>query len=248
LPSFQKALYGTVIADSIKTISTNRGGVLDYIDCQPGKQVSRNTIIAKIQANADDPSYQNNEIQVATLREQLSNLTQIFSMTEDTLVLQKDILQDQYENNVQLLANLGKSQDYSASNMDYQQQLLDQQYEYLKDAKSIDVNKMKTSIATTYKQYLVMIKDALKKVDDVFGIDNTTSNVAFDHYVSDKDPDLRDHVEQDYHALKNKLSVVMSSDDFSQYLIDVSEFMSLAASSINASTASTALPQTSSLG
>ena len=132
--------------------------------------------------------------------------------------------------------------------MDYQQQLLDQQYAYLKDAKNIDVNKMKVSIANAYKQYLVMIKDALKKVDDVFGIDNTTSNAAFDQYVSDKDPNLRSQVEQQYHVLKDKLSTTMSSADFSQYLLDVANFMSLAASSINDSTASSALPQSSSLG
>ena len=126
-PASQKTLYGTVIADSIKTIVTNRGGVLDYIDCQPGKQVYKDTIIAKIQANPDDVTYQNWSIQLPILEEQLTNLTTVFSLTEDTFSLQKNILQNQYDNNTQLLSNLDKSQDYSASNMDAQQQLLDQQ-------------------------------------------------------------------------------------------------------------------------
>lgn len=246
-PVFQKVVYGTVIADSTKTILTNKGGVLEYINCQPGMEVSKNTIIAKIQANVADPSYQNGEIQLDTLNAQLNTLSKVFSLTEDTFALQKTILNDQYDNNSQVLSNLGKSQDYSASNMDYQQELLQQQYSYLQDAKSIDLNKMKTSISTTYKQYLVVIKDALKKVDDVFGIDNTTSNVAFAQYVSSKDPDLKIQVEQNYREIKDKLSDTMTAEQFSQYILDVADFMALAASSINASTPSTALPQAGAL-
>ena len=84
-PSSQKALYGTVIADTIKTITTNRGGILDYVNCQPGKQVYKDTVIAKITPNADDLTYQNSNIQLSTLQEQLNNLTTIFSLTENTL-------------------------------------------------------------------------------------------------------------------------------------------------------------------
>lgn len=245
-PVSQKALYGTVIADGIKTVLSNRGGVLEYINCQPGQQVSRDTIIARIQVNVDDPSYQNSAVQLTTLNDQLHNLTKIFSLTEDTFALQKTILEDQYDNNTQLLSNLDTSQQYSASSMDYQQQLLDQQYDSLKTAKSIDLDKMQTSISTSYKQYLIMIKDALKKIDDVFGIDNTTNNVAFTQYISDKNPGLKTDVVAQYRDIKNNISDTMNADEFSRYLSDVSELMSLAASSINASTPSTSLPQASS--
>ncbi|MEI6775238.1 MAG: hypothetical protein WCL18_11190 [bacterium] len=132
---------------------------MDYVNCQPGQQVYKDTVIAKIQANPDDLTYQNGAVQLATLHEQLRNLTTVFSLTEDTLALQKNILQDQYTTTTQLLANLGQSQEYSASSMDYQQQLLQQQYTSLKTAKSIDLNKMQTSISTSYKQYMIMIKD-----------------------------------------------------------------------------------------
>jgi len=239
-PTSQRALYGTVIADSTKTITTNRGGILDYINCQPGKQVYKNTIIAKIQANPDDLTYQNSTIQLSTLQEQLNNLMTIFSFTQDTLTLQKDILQGQIDNNVVLFDNLEKSQDYSASNMEYQQQLLEQQHDYLQDAKTIDLDKMKTSISTTYKQYMVTIKDALKKVNDVF---NTTT-----YAISDKNPQLKQQVVSEYSRLYNKISTTMTADEFSQYLLDMSDLMGLAASSINASTPSSSLPQSSSAG
>gem|GEM_PF-2762138 len=103
-------MYGTVIADSIKNIVSNRGGMLDYINCQPGKEVSRNTIIAKIIPNEDDMTYQNSQIQLSVLQEQLHNLTTIFSLTEDTLAIQQDILRDQYDNNSTLLTNLNKTE------------------------------------------------------------------------------------------------------------------------------------------
>lgn len=83
--------------------------MLDYINCQPGKEVSRNTIIAKIIPNENDMTYQNSAIQLSVLQEQLHNLTTIFSLTEDTLAIQQDILRDQYDNNSTLLANLNKT-------------------------------------------------------------------------------------------------------------------------------------------
>ncbi len=239
-PVYPKALYGTVIADSIKTILTNRGGVLEYINCQPGKQVYKDTIIAKIQANPDDVTYQNWTIQLSTLEEQLTNLTTVFSLTEDTFSLQKNILQDQYDNNTQLLSNLDATQEYSASSMDAQQELLQQQYSSLKTAKSIDLDKMQGSIVTAYRQYMIMIKDALKKVNDVF------SNSALS--VSDKNPQLKQQVLSDYASLYDQTSNTMNADQFSQYLSEVSDLMTLAASSITATTPSSSLPQASSAG
>ena len=110
LPSSQATLYGTVIADSIKTISANRGGVLDYLNCQPGMQVHMDTIIAKIQPNEGDPTYQNSQIQLNALNDQITTMTSIFSLTDDNFSLQKNILYKQYDANQQLLANLAKSQ------------------------------------------------------------------------------------------------------------------------------------------
>jgi len=236
-PASQKVLYGTVISDGIKNILTNRGGILDYVDCQPGNEVYRDTIIAQITPNENDMTYQNSIIQLSILQDQLDNLTTIFSLTEDTLALQKTIIQDQYDNNFTLLANLDKSQEYSASSIHYQEQLLDQQYDSLKNAKTIDLDKMKVSISNAHQQYLIMIKDALKKVNDVF-----TSSIFS---ISDKNTQLKQQVVSEYSRLYNKTSDTMTSSQFSQYLSDMSEFMSLAASSVNATTPSTSLPQAS---
>ncbi len=199
-------------------------------------QVQKDTIIAKIQANAEDPSYQNNEIQLAALREQLDNLTTIYGLTEDTLALQKNILQDQYDTNVQLFENLEKSEDYTNSSLDYQADLLDQQYDTLTASKTLDLDKMKTSVSNTYKQSLIMIKDALKKVNDVF-----SSALV----ISDKDPSLKQEVLSTYSHLNAKVSDTMTADEFSAYLLDISDLMALAAKSIAATTASAALPQSS---
>jgi len=123
--------------------------------------------------------------------------------------------------------------------LEYQENLLDQQYSTLQKSKSIDLDKMKTSISNAYKQYLIMIKDALKKVNDVF----TTTSYA----VSDKDVNLKQQVLSEYSRLKNKISDAMSTNQFSEYLTDMSDFMTLAASSVTATIPSTALPQSSSM-
>lgn len=105
-PASQKVLYGTVISDSTKNIVASKGGVLDYVDCQPGKKVYKDTIIAKIPPNEDDTTYQNTQTQLDTLQQQYDNLTSVYTLTEETLSSQKGILEDQYDNNVNLLDDI----------------------------------------------------------------------------------------------------------------------------------------------
>ncbi len=219
---------------------TNRGWILEYVNCQPGKQVYKNTIIAKIRPNQDDMTYQNSTIQLSALKEQLDNLTRIYGYTQHTFVLQKDILQNQYANNTLLLSNLQKTAWYTDASISYQQDLLDQQYDTLQTSKSTDLDKMKTSISNAYKQYLIMIKDALKKVNDAF--------TATAYTVWDKDPSSKQSVLSQYSVLNAKVSDTMSASQFSQYLLDLSDFMALAAKSITATTPSSVLPQSSAYG
>lgn len=239
LASSPITVYGTVVADTIKTISSNRGGILAYVDCQPGKEVTKNTVIAKIEVNVADANYQNGQVQLQSLEDQLTNVIKIYSLTQDTLALQKNIVYEQYQNNLTMLDNLDQSESYTDSSLEYQEKLLDQQYTTLKESKSIDLDKMQTSISNAHKQYVIMIKDALKKVNDVFANDALS--------ISDKDFDLKQDVLSEYARLNNKISDTMNSNQFSQYLLDMSELMSLAARGVNATTATTTLPQSSSV-
>ncbi len=105
-PVSQKALYGIVISDSVKNVSVSRAGILDYVDCQPGKRVYKDTVIAKIIPNADDTSYQNTQTQLDVLQQQHDNLASVYSLTEETLSSQKGILEAQYDNNIRLLDDI----------------------------------------------------------------------------------------------------------------------------------------------
>ena len=156
LASSPITVYGTVVADTIKTISANKGGILSYIDCQPGKEVTINTVIAKIQANTADINYKNGKIQLQSMEDQLTNVIKIYFLTQDTLALQKNILNDQYQNNLTMLDNLEQSESYTDSSLEYQEKLLNQQYTTLQESKNIDLDKMQTSISNAYKQYLIM--------------------------------------------------------------------------------------------
>ncbi|HBB04477.1 TPA: hypothetical protein DCZ39_06370 [Patescibacteria group bacterium] len=62
---------------------------MDYIDCQPGETVYKDTIIAKIQANPDDITYQNTQTQLDVLQRQYDNLASVYTLTEETLFSQK---------------------------------------------------------------------------------------------------------------------------------------------------------------
>jgi len=240
----QENIYGLVIGDNIKNISSDVGGILTYLNCQPWDKVNSNTIIAKITPNPDDLSTQNYAIQQSSLQEQLSNLSNIYDITASNFDLQKEILEQQLENNQKLLENANEQKDLNNSDIVIQSDSLGDQINYIENWKDTDLSKLTMNIENVKEQNFNILSDALKKVNETFGITNKERNSAFDQYISSRSPTLRSQVEEEYTDLKIRLDDIknQSNMDFAEYMIDFADFLKLVAKAISSSDPSTALP------
>jgi len=247
--SSENSAYGLVIADNVRNIVTSVGGTLDTLDCQPGSHVTANTVIAKIGAS-NDVATQNIQIQYLSLQQQIQNMQKIIALTENNFGVQADILEKQKANNAYLMDNLQQSKDLNANDMNLQVDSLSNQQNALENTQSRDADKMATSIENMRKQLDLGISDALKKVDDVFGILSHAKNASFDQYVSAGDANLRSKVTAQFNNLYSRYQNIdsISDSDFSTYLSQLSILLKNAALAINASTASQSLPQSASAG
>ena len=247
--SSENSAYGMVIADNVRNIVSSVGGNLDTLNCQPGSHVTANTVIAKIGA-ASDVTTQNNQVQYLSLQTQIQNMQKIIALTESNFGVQEDILTKQKANNAYLMDNLQQTKDLNANDMQLQVDSLENQQNALEDTQNRDADKMATSITNMRNQLNLGISDALKKVDDVFGILSHAKNASFDAYVSAGDTSLRNKVTSEFNNLYSRYQSIdnVSDEDFSTYLSQLSVLLKNAALAINASTASPSLPQTASAG
>jgi multidrug efflux pump subunit AcrA (membrane-fusion protein) len=238
-----------VIADNVRNVVTSVGGTLDSLNCQPGSHVTASTVIAKIGAS-NDVSTQNTQIQYLSLQQQIQNMQRIIALTENNFGVQADILEKQKANNAYLMDNLQQSKDLNADDMNLQVDSLENQQNALEDTQDRDADKMATSIENMRKQLDLGISDALKKVDDVFGILSHAKNASFDQYVSAGDTNLRSKVTAQFNNLYNRYQNIddISDSEFSSYLSQLSILLKNAALAINVSSASQSLPQSASAG
>jgi hypothetical protein len=177
-------------------------------------------------------------------------MQKIIAMTDENFGIQEDILDKQKNNNAYLMDNLKQQKDINSNDMNLQVSSLQDQQSSLEDSQNTDADKMQTSIKNIRDQLNLSISDAFKKVDDVFGILSHAKNAAFDQYVSANDTNLRNLVTQQFQNLYTRFQNIndVSDDDFSHYLSQFSIMLKNAALSINASTPSSALPQTATVG
>ena len=227
----------------MRNIVTSVGGTLDELNCQPGTHVNADSLIAKIGAS-NDVATQNSQIQYMSLQQQIQNMQNIITLTENNFGVQGDILTKQKENNAYLMDNLQQSKDLNANDMKLSVKSLKNQQDALENTQDRDQDKMDTSIQNMRDQLDNSISDALKKVNDIFSSSTYgpligTNNVSLKSKTLDQYQNLRDR----YQDIED-----ISDDDFSTYLSHLSILLKNAALAVVASTPSQTLPQTSNAG
>jgi len=188
--NFSQQLYGTVVVEDMKNIMNSVGGTLTSIDCQPGKQVFSDTVIATVTPNENDPSIKNLYLQQASLEQQLSNLQDSYDMTEQNFDIQKETLYAQTENT---------------------------QNVYGQD--SADLQKIENSIQNFKDQQENTILDTLKKVRSNGG-STKNSSLYYDTYdqrndIQDMSDDEFSQYLEDMADLSKKASTYASGDTLS---------------------------------
>jgi len=218
--NFSQQLYGTVVVEDMKNIMNSVGGTLTSIDCQPGKLVFSDTVIATVTPNENDPSIKNLYLQQASLEQQLSNLQDSYDMTEQNFDIQKETLYAQTENT---------------------------QNVYGQD--SADLQKIENSIQNFKDQQENTILDTLKKVRSNGG-STKNSSLYYDTYdqrndIQDMSDDEFSQYLEDMADLSKKASTYASGDTLSSMFMWLSNgfrasksaFDSLADTFISAQTA-----------
>lgn len=123
------------MGDNLRNIFSTIGGFVSQVDCQPGKRVSANDIIAEVLPNQNDPAIKNLYIQQLSLKQQIENIDRTYEMTEQNFEIQKESLQAQTENNQDI---------------------------YNQD--SADLTKLERSIENFKNQQINPINDSFKKI------------------------------------------------------------------------------------
>ena len=86
------------MGDNLKSVFSTIGGFVTQVDCQPGKTMAANDIVAEITPNQNDPAIKNLYIQQASLRQQIKNLEKTYALTEQNFELQKQTVEAQTDN------------------------------------------------------------------------------------------------------------------------------------------------------
>ena len=193
----QKDVYGVIVGDNLKNIVSTIGGFVTELNCQPGKKISANDIVAKITPNQNDPAIKNLYIQQASLRQQLKNIENTYTMTEQNFELQKRSLESQTTNNQNI---------YNQDNA--------------------DITKLEHSIQNFKNQQENTINDAFKKIQSSWG-NIRYSNVYSDVYdrrndIQDLSDDEFSQYLQDMANLTKRAAQNASSDAWYSMFIGIS--------------------------
>lgn len=246
-------VYGLVVSDSFVNIQSSLWWTISYENCQPWRKVFAWEMLYHI-SPSDDAATQNSNIQLSYIKKQIDNLWDIISNTQNSFDIQSELLQQQQNTNKKNyllfrdnMENLEKQKDLNSDDMEISQDTLDSQLEVLEQWQNMDLAKQDANVENFKQQLKTAITDAMRKLDDTFGITDSTSNASYESSLSASNPNLKSQIKSDFSTLNNKLSSIwtISNSDLSEYIKDLSSLFSLASQAVDASIASTALPQTS---
>lgn len=263
-------LYWNVTSENIKNVTTSRSWKISFLSCQPWTKVTAKTLIATVSPDYADPNLQNNEIQKASVQQQIATLQNTIASTTANFTLQIDQLKNQQSNNKNqidiakqnlVIAEQQKelsSGDISSqtSNIENVQipalqkqlEVINSQIENAKNSKEKDMQKIATSITNQRSQFKNYISDYLESVDGIFGITDSkrNQNDEFENFLSAKNTGLKNAVQTSFLNRREKMQKFdsLSDEEVTSTLTSVSDFMKQVAESIKNSAASDVYPQT----
>ncbi len=222
-------LKWVIVSDETKNITSPIWWVVSYLNCDAWKKVSKNTLIAQVKPDFNNPNIINLTIQKSSLLSQKANIeslknntisnldNQIKSTKEQIKILEKNIDLTKKSSNLSR-KDLGKQIKWLQDTL----KSLENNLELLKKAKKEALDK----IAISEQSLLVNIKniswDNLLKVDEIFWIteDNENKNDRYEDFLSAKNRELLLKVESDFTKLNDILPNIdnLSNNEISSFL------------------------------
>jgi len=257
-------LQAKVIADNVKNIVSNNAGIISYLNCENGKKVSKNTLIATITPDWSDANIKSLLSQKNSLQTQTDNIKNIIFSTKksfnsqlNSLQIQKTNLETQISILQQNLQELEEQKKYWVSDLNTQLKTLKTQLEdlekskrKLEQSKDADLSKLQLNIFNIKTQIKSLVWSVLLKIDEIYWITdkNKHRNDSFENYLSAKNYSLKEQIKgefrQLYQMVLDKKFDQMTNDEVSEYLKQVDELVQKVKDSIKASVTAITLSQT----
>lgn len=248
-------LKWVVISDEIKNITSPIPGIISYLDCNPGNKVNKNTIIAKITPDFNNPNISNLVIQKNSLINQKNNIA---SLKQNTIFNFNNQISDIKGQITILKKNIELSKKSSLLNkQDLNKQIswlkdtidsLNKNLDLLKKSKQDSLNKINISKKTLLTNIKNTLGDNLIQIDTVFWItsDYLHKNDTFEAYLSVKKTSLINEIKTNFYLVNNKTKDLSKLDDneISLLLWNFIKLDELAQDAMNNSVANIRLPQT----
>lgn len=246
-------LYWLVMSNNILNIMSSVWWTLSYSNCQPWKNVFAWEMLYHITPSRDI-STQNYQIQLSYISKQMDNLEDIISSTQKSFDIQSSLLQDQklvndqnyslFKNN---LENIKKQKNLNSDDMDVSLDNMDEQLDLLKKSQDTDQDKLDSSLDNFRLQAQNTVIDAMRNLDMIFGISDSSSNSSIESALSASNTNLKQRVKSEFNNLDNDIDDIldMDEDDLIDYFQDLWELFQDAAQAVDASIASETFPQSS---
>ncbi|MFK7780320.1 MAG: efflux RND transporter periplasmic adaptor subunit [Candidatus Gracilibacteria bacterium] len=248
-------LKGVVISDDMKTVSSPMAGIVDTLNCNAGKKVTSNTLIAKISPDFNNPNTINLSIQKGSLINQKINLESIKSSTISSFDNQISDLKEQIlitEKNIELTK---KSSGLNKNDLEKQiissettLTSLESNLILAEKSKIEALEKIDISGVSLFTSMNSLSGDNLLKIDETYGIteDNKDLNDKYEDYLSAKDSSLGNAVELEFIRLNNIFKNIndLSDSEISDFLGDLVVLDEMARDAVKESIANVNFSQT----
>ena len=248
-------LKWVVISNEIKNITSPIAWIISYLKCNPGDKVNKDTIIAKITPDFNNPNISNLIIQKNSLINQKNNVD---SLKQNTILNFDNQISD-IKGQINILnKNIELSKKSSLLNkQDLNKQIswlkdtiesLNKNLELLKKSKQDSLNKINISKKTLLTNIKNTLKDNLIQIDTIFWItsDYLHKNDSFESYLSAKKTGLINEIKTNFYLVNNKSKDLskLNENSVSLLLWDFIKLDELAQAAMNNSVANVRLPQT----
>jgi len=210
-------VYWNILSNNVKNISSNIAWKVTVLQCTEGQEVGYNTVIARISPDKNSLSYQNNVVQINSLKSQLSNLQQIRTTTIanfDSQYRQLGLQESELENQLSSVNNTIWDDNQWIKN---QLKIVEESLILLEKNKQSSLNNIDDSIINLKKTAFNTIESGLKRLGEIYWVWEQNQDLYddYENYLGVKNASLKnDHV--------NKIKKIIEElsnqqDDFSGY-------------------------------
>ena len=255
-------LKWVIISDDTRTISSPILWIIDSLNCEVWKEVSGDTIIAKISPDFNNPNIINYSIQKWSLVNQKTNLESVKLSTISSFDIQITGLENQIEDLEEQINIIDKNISFTKKSSDISKGDLGKQIQGLEDtlisleenlelllqAKKEALNKIDISKNTLITNIKSSAWDNLLKIDEVFWITkaNKDLNDDYEMYISAKNTSLKNEVKEEFRKLNNIFIDFdnLGDKEVSKFLLDLINLNNLAKDAMKESIENVNLTQT----